>query len=61
MFDALADSEVSDLDFPLGIDEDVLGLYVPVDGVSDGVDVVQPREDLAEVKDTWTMMVAISA
>ena len=46
MLDALADPEIGDFDLSLGVKEDVFRLDVPVNGVSDIVDIVETEEDL---------------
>ena len=47
MFDAFTDSEIGDLDLSFGVNEDVFRLDVPVDGVSNVVNVIEPEEDLS--------------
>lgn len=61
VLDALADSKVSDFNFSLGIEEDVFGLDIAVDGVPGVVDVVEAVEDLSREGVTLKMIVAISS
>ena len=59
MFDTFAHSKVSDFDFTPGVEEDILWLDVPVDGMALGVYIVQPFQNLLKTRPTLLMIVAI--
>ena len=46
MLDAFADSEICDFDLSFRINKDIFRLDVPVDGVSDVMNIIESKEDL---------------
>ena len=59
VFDTFAHSKVCDFDFTPGVEEDILWLDVPVDGMALGVNIVQPFQNLLKTRPTLLMIVAI--
>lgn len=61
MLYAFADPEICNFDLSFAIDQNVLGLYVSVDRLSDVMDIVQSSQNLYPIIFTFSIIVAISA
>ena len=61
MLYAFADPEICNFDLSFAIDQNVLGLNVSVDRLSDVMDIVQSSQNLYPIIFTFSIIVAISA
>ena len=61
MLYAFADPKICNFDLSFAIDQNVLGLNVSVDRLSDVMDIVQSSQNLYPIIFTFSIIVAISA